>query len=102
MYKVKFKDLREAARIMYCFMVDADLTRPECSIWKDLNTPTTITNMGKRFMAEEEFCQLIESSRFEMVACVGSTDETDKRRAVLAMMPGMKYMKLRTKISPGA
>lgn len=94
MYQVKFKDLNDAAKIMYCFMVAPNLTRPECTVWKDMHTPLTITNLGKGFMLEDAFCQLIASSGFEMVICVASSDKTDKRRVVLAMMPGMNYMKL--------
>lgn len=94
MYQVKFKDLNDAAKIMYCFMVAPDLTRPECTVWKDMHTPLTLTNLGNGFLSEEEFCQFMTSSKFEMVTCVASADKMDKRRIVLAMMPGMNYMKL--------
>lgn len=95
MYQIEIKDLHDAARIMHRFMTNKDLTRPECSIWKSkAHLPITLTNMGMDFMSEEEFCQMIETSEFVMVACVASTDKADKRRAVLAMMAGMDYLNL--------
>ena len=95
MYEVKFKDLNEAARIMYCFMVNPDLTRPECTILKDAyHEPITLTNTGNGFMSEEDFCNLIVLSNHESIICVASTDKTDNRRVVLGMMAGMNHLKL--------
>ena len=92
MYRIDFTDLRNAAEIIYCFMTIPILTDPECTVWSDSGIPTTITNAGKGFMSEQEFCRKILSSDFAAISCVASTDKADTRRVVLNLMPDTDYL----------
>ena len=101
MYRIDFEDVNEAAEIIYCFMTIPTLTNPECTIWSDSGTPSTVTNDGTRFMTEQEFCKKIVSSDFAAISCVASTDKADRRRAVLNLMPGTDYLVLNFPSSNG-
>ena len=101
MYSIDFESLSEAAEIIYCFMTLPVLTRPECTLWNDEGLPNTVTNKGKEFMSEEEFCRWLMSSDFAAISCVASTDKKDKRRVVLSLMPGARYMTLNFPMAKG-
>lgn len=93
MYNIPFKDFKDAAGILYRFMTDSDLTRPECSIFtKDKST--TITNNGDGFITEAEFFRKLNVPLLEAVLCVASTDKADTRRVVLSLIPQIKMMVL--------
>jgi len=94
MYSIDFESLSEAAEIIYCFMTLPILIRPECTLWNDEGFPNTVTNKGKKFMSEEDFCRWLMSSDFAAITCVASTDKKDKRRVVLSFMSGARYMTL--------
>ena len=95
MYRIDFESLSKAAEIIYCFMTFPVLTRPECTLWNDEGLPNTVTNKGKKFMSEEQF------SDFAAISCVASTDKKDKRRVVLSLMPGARYMTLNFPMAQG-
>lgn len=101
MYRIDFESLSEAAEIIYCFMTLPVLTLPECTLWNDEGLPNTVTNKGKEFMSEEEFCRWLKSSDFAAISCVASTDKKDKRRVVLSLMPGSRYMTLNFPMAQG-
>lgn len=94
MYQINCTDLHDAAKKIYRFMTMPSLTRPECSFWSEKGIPVSITNDGKGFMLEKDFCKKVITSNCVAVLCVASTDKTDKRRVVLNYILGLNMMVL--------
>lgn len=94
MYRIDFNGLKDAAHIIHCFMTNTLLVKPECTMWTDSATPSTIVNTGDSFMSEKDLLRKIMRSASSPISCVASTDLADTRRVVLTYAPGLDFMVL--------
>lgn len=94
MYRIDCDGLKTAARIMYRFMTNTLLVRPECTMWSTNGAPSTIVNSGAPFMTEKDLFRKIIREASSTISCVASTDIADTRRVVLTYAPGLDFMVL--------
>ena len=94
MYRIDCDGLKTAARIMYRFMTNTSLVRPECTMWNGNGAPCTIVNNGDPFMTEKDMFRKIIKAASSTISCVASTDLADTRRVVLTYAPGLDFMVL--------
>lgn len=94
MYRIDFDGLKDAARIIHCFMTNASLIKPECTIWSGSGETSTIGNDSGDFMTEKDLFRKIIRAASSTISCVASTDLADTRRVVLTYAPGLDYMVL--------
>lgn len=94
MYRIDFDGLKDVAHIIHCFMTSTLLVKPECTIWTDSTTPSTIVNTGDSFMSEKDLLRKIMRSASSPISCVAATDQADSRRVVLTYAPGLDFMVL--------
>jgi len=94
MYRIDCDGLKTAARIMYRFMTNTLLVRPECTMWNGNGVPSTIVNNGDSFMTEKDLFRKIIRASSSTISCVAATDQADTRRVVLTYAPGLDFMVL--------